>query len=90
MGDFSDAAFSPEVIERAVDQAVATLPEPVSSAHVSMLAEVILSCERGRAGSPGAAATGATRTATRAAGLNRRGDIRLKPERSAIQQINPS
>jgi hypothetical protein len=45
MRDFSDAAFSPEVIEimgAALDQAVATLPEPVSSAHVSLLAEFIL------------------------------------------------
>jgi hypothetical protein len=45
MRDFSDAAFSPEVIEimgAALDQAVATLPEPVSSAHVSLLAESIL------------------------------------------------
>ena len=45
MRDFSDAAFSPEVIEsmtKALDQAVATLPEPVSSAHVNMLAEAIL------------------------------------------------
>jgi hypothetical protein len=43
--DFSDAAFSPEVIESmttALDQAVATPPEPVSSAHVNMLAEAIL------------------------------------------------
>ena len=45
MRDFSDAAFSPEMIEimgAALDQAVATLPEPVSSAHVSLLAESIL------------------------------------------------
>jgi hypothetical protein len=45
MRDFSDAAFSPEVIEImgvALDQAVAALPEPVSSAHVSLLAESIL------------------------------------------------
>lgn len=45
MRDFSDAAFSPEAIEsmtKALDQAVATLPEPVSSAHVNMLAEAIL------------------------------------------------
>jgi hypothetical protein len=44
MKDFSDAAFAPEVIESmtTLDQAVATLPEPVSSAHVNMLAEAIL------------------------------------------------
>ena len=45
MRNFSGAAFSPEVIEimsAALDQAVATLPEPVSSAHVSLLAESIL------------------------------------------------
>jgi len=45
MKDFSDAAFAPEVIESmttALDQAVATLPEPVSSAHVNMLAEATL------------------------------------------------
>jgi hypothetical protein len=45
MRDFSDAAFSPEAIEsmtKALDQAVATLPEPVSSSHVNMLAEAIL------------------------------------------------
>jgi hypothetical protein len=45
MKDFADAAFFPEVIEsmtKALDQAVATLPEPVSSAHVNRLAEAIL------------------------------------------------
>jgi hypothetical protein len=43
--DFSDATFSPEVIEAmttALEQAVATLPEPVSAAHVNLLAESIL------------------------------------------------
>jgi len=37
--------FSPEVIEAmttALEQAVATLPEPVSAAHVNLLAESIL------------------------------------------------
>jgi hypothetical protein len=45
MKDFADAAFSPEMIESmttALEQAVATLPEPVSSAHVTLLAESIL------------------------------------------------
>ena len=45
MKDFADAAFEPEIIEAmttALDQAVASLPEPVSSAHVSQLAESIL------------------------------------------------
>jgi hypothetical protein len=45
MRDFSDATFSPEVIESmttALDQAIATLPEPVSSSHVNLLAEAIL------------------------------------------------
>jgi hypothetical protein len=45
MRDFSGAAFAPEVIEimsTALEQAVATLPEPVSSAHVTVLAESIL------------------------------------------------
>jgi hypothetical protein len=43
--NFSDAAFSPEVIESmtlALEQAIATLPEPVSSGHVAALAESIL------------------------------------------------
>ena len=45
MRDFCGAAFAPEVIEimsAALEQAVATLPEPVSSAHVTVLAESIL------------------------------------------------
>jgi hypothetical protein len=45
MKDFSNAAFSPEVIEsmtNALEQVVATLPEPVHSAHVNLLAESIL------------------------------------------------
>jgi hypothetical protein len=43
--DFSNAAFPPEVIEiktTAFDAAVATLPEPVHSAHVTIIAESIL------------------------------------------------
>ncbi|MBR0858426.1 hypothetical protein [Bradyrhizobium liaoningense] len=45
MKDFSNAAFSPEVIElmtTALEAAVATLPEPVHSSHVNALAESIL------------------------------------------------
>jgi hypothetical protein len=45
MKDFSNAAFSPEIIEAmttALETSVATLPEPVSSTHVSLLAESIL------------------------------------------------
>jgi hypothetical protein len=45
MRDFSNASFNPEVIEAmttALDKAVATLPEPVHSRHVSVLAESIL------------------------------------------------
>ena len=45
MKNFADAAFEPEIIEAmtsALDQAVASLPEPVSSAHVNLLAESIL------------------------------------------------
>lgn len=45
MKDFSDAAFSPDVIEImavALEASVSALPEPVSTAHVSQLAESIL------------------------------------------------
>ncbi|HKG99667.1 MAG TPA: hypothetical protein VKB08_02945 [Bradyrhizobium sp.] len=45
MKDFSNASFSPEMIsimETAMDAAVATLPEPVSSTHVQSIAESIL------------------------------------------------
>jgi hypothetical protein len=45
MKDFSNAAFPPEVIEsmtNALEQVVATLPEPVHSVHVNLLAESIL------------------------------------------------
>jgi hypothetical protein len=45
MKDFSNAAFSPEVIEAmtaALEAAIATLPEPVSTTHVNLLAESIL------------------------------------------------
>ena len=45
MKDFSNASFPPEtltVMKDALDAAVASLPEPVSSAHVQSLAETIL------------------------------------------------
>jgi len=45
MRDFADAAFEPEIIEAmtaALERAVASLPEPVSSSHVRQLAESIL------------------------------------------------
>ena len=45
MKDFAHASFSPEVIsvmERALEAAVASLPEPVHSTHVQYLAEAIL------------------------------------------------
>ncbi|MBW7961729.1 hypothetical protein [Bradyrhizobium sp. BR 10261] len=45
MKNLANAEFSPEVIElmtTALDAAVATLPEPVHSAHVNALAESIL------------------------------------------------
>jgi hypothetical protein len=45
MKDFANASFPPEVIsvmEDALDAAVASLPEPVSSTQVQFLAEAIL------------------------------------------------
>ena len=45
MKNFSNAEFSPEVIDLmtiALEAAVATLPEPVHSSHVNALAESIL------------------------------------------------
>jgi len=45
MKNFPDAAFEPEIIEAmtvALDRAVASLPEPVSTSHVNALAESIL------------------------------------------------
>jgi hypothetical protein len=45
MKDFSNAAFPPEVIEimtAAFEAAVATLPEPVHSSHIAIIAESIL------------------------------------------------
>ena len=45
MKDFSNAAFPPEVIEimtAAFDDAVATLPEPIHLARITIIAESIL------------------------------------------------
>jgi hypothetical protein len=45
MKDFSNASFPPEtldIMKNALDAAVASLPDPVSSAHVHSLAESIL------------------------------------------------
>ena len=45
MKNFPNAAFSPDVIElmaRALDSSVATLPEPICSAHINTIAESIL------------------------------------------------
>jgi hypothetical protein len=57
MENFSNAAFSPEVVEAmsvALESAVATLPEPVSSALVNSLAESILRHANGGERSPAA------------------------------------
>ena len=45
MKNFSNAAFSPELIEimtAALEASIATLPHPLASAHVNLLAESIL------------------------------------------------
>jgi hypothetical protein len=45
MKNLSDAAFTPEMVETmsvALEASVATLPEPVRSRHVTLLAESIL------------------------------------------------
>ena len=45
MKDFSNVSFPPEIIaimETAMKSAIATLPDPVSSAHVQSIAETIL------------------------------------------------
>ena len=45
MKDFSNTAFSPEIVQAmtaALEASIATLPEPVSSTHVNLLAESIL------------------------------------------------
>jgi hypothetical protein len=49
MKDFSNASFPPETIalmEDAMKAAVATLPDPVHSAHVQSIAESILRTAR--------------------------------------------
>jgi hypothetical protein len=45
MKDFANASFSPdkiEILKGAMDAAIATLPEPVSSSNVQLIAESIL------------------------------------------------
>lgn len=45
MKDFGNASFSPDkiaILKAAMDAAVATLPEPVSSSNVQLIAESIL------------------------------------------------
>ena len=49
MKDFSNASFSPDVIkamDQALEGAVATLPDPVSSIRVQNIAESILRCAK--------------------------------------------
>jgi hypothetical protein len=49
MKDFSNASFPPDTIgimKNALDAAVASLPDPVSSAHVQSIAETILPLKR--------------------------------------------
>ncbi|WP_407150913.1 hypothetical protein [Bradyrhizobium sp. ORS 86] len=44
MKNFPDAAFSPEVIElmtRALESSVATLPDPVNTSQITLIAESI-------------------------------------------------
>ena len=45
MKDFADAAFAPDTVEvmaKALDASVSTLPEPVTANQVNLLAESIL------------------------------------------------
>ena len=45
MKDFSNASFSPEtvaIMKEAMDAALASLPDPISSTHVRSIAETIL------------------------------------------------
>ena len=45
MKDFSNASFSPEtvaIMKEAMDAALASLPDPISSTHVQSIAETIL------------------------------------------------
>ncbi|HEV7217868.1 MAG TPA: hypothetical protein VGN39_03255 [Terriglobales bacterium] len=49
MKDFSNVSFPPETVdlmEEAMEAAVATLPDPVNSAHVQSIAETILRTAR--------------------------------------------
>jgi hypothetical protein len=49
MKDFSNASFPPETVDlmkEAMEAAVATLPDPVNSAHVQSIAETILRTAR--------------------------------------------
>jgi hypothetical protein len=49
MRDFSGAAFAPDVVDvmtRALDASIATLPDPVTSTQVNQLAESILRTAR--------------------------------------------
>ena len=51
MKDFSNASFAPDTIKtmtEAMSGALATLPHPVSSAHVQSVAETILAYSQGR------------------------------------------
>ena len=49
MKDFANASFPPEtlsIMKNALDAAVASLPDPVSSTHVQSIAETILRTAR--------------------------------------------
>lgn len=49
MKDFSNVSFPPETVDlmkEAMEAAVATLPDPVNSAHVQSIAETILRTAR--------------------------------------------
>jgi hypothetical protein len=66
MKGFSNASFPPEAIKLmkiALDAAVASLPEPVSTAHVQAIAETILLGQGGRKISVSIAKNGALGTA---------------------------
>jgi hypothetical protein len=49
MKDFPNASFPPEILgimKEALDAAIATLPDPISTAHVDSIAETILRTAR--------------------------------------------
>jgi hypothetical protein len=49
MKDFPNASFPPEtlgIMKEALDAAIATLPDPISTAHVDSIAETILRTAR--------------------------------------------